>query len=56
MAAKKTKQVERDSIGIDWIVLTVSAIALSVVVVASAQAGERGLLANIASFVISTGA
>lgn len=56
VAAKKPKQTQRDSVGIDWIVLTASAIALSVVVVASAQAGERGLLASIANFVISTDA
>ena len=38
---------------VDWIVLTASAIALAVVIAASIQAGEKGLAANLASYVIS---
>ncbi|NNE53310.1 MAG: hypothetical protein HKN30_13040 [Sulfitobacter sp.] len=38
---------------VDWIVLTASAVALAIVIAASIQAGEKGLVANLASYVIS---
>ena len=42
--------------GIDWIVLTATALALAVVVAASIGAGERGLAAHLARGVIASDA
>jgi hypothetical protein len=39
---------------VDWIVLTATAVALSIVIAASIRAGEGGLAANLASYVTAT--
>lgn len=41
---------------VDWIVLAVSLVGVVIVVAASIQAGEAGLVANLGSYVMTTAA
>lgn len=41
-----------DAVTFDWIVMTAAAIGLVVVAIASIRAGENGLAASLASYVI----
>jgi hypothetical protein len=48
---KQDTSQKKGAIQVDWIVLTASAIGLAVVILASVQAGEGGLAANVMEFV-----
>lgn len=50
MNEQNTSQ-KKDAIQVDWIVMIASAIGLAVVIIASIQAGEGGLAANLVNLV-----
>lgn len=52
----KTEKKETAPRKVDWIVLTVSLVGLLIVIAASIQAGEAGLVASLGSYVITTAA
>lgn len=56
MSSIKERPNEKASgVTFDWIVMTAAAIGLVVVAIASIRAGENGLAASLASYVIPTG-
>lgn len=58
MIREKLTRLRQDcagTVGIDWIVLTASVVGLAVVVIASIQAGDDGLAANVSSYFASDG-
>ena len=48
---KQNTSRETDAIQVDWIIMIASAIGLAVVIMASIQAGEGGLAANVVDYV-----
>lgn len=55
MTPEKDKHGKRsDAVTFDWIVMTAAAIGLVIVAIASISAGENGLAASLASYVIPT--
>ena len=48
---QQKKPRKADAMQVDWIVLIASAIGLAIVIVASIQAGENGLAANLIELV-----
>lgn len=48
---QQEKPQKADAMQVDWIVLIASAIGLAIVIVASIQAGENGLAANLIELV-----
>jgi len=51
---KDTHDRTSDAVTFDWIVMTAAAIGLVVVAIASIKAGENGLAASLANYVIPT--
>ncbi|MCZ4256306.1 hypothetical protein O4H53_12215 [Sulfitobacter sp. G21635-S1] len=52
----KTEKKDSGSRKVDWIVLTVSLVGFLIVVAASIQAGEAGLVASLGHYVTATAA
>ena len=47
---RQSKKSGEDAVTVDWIILTAALIGLTVVSVASVQAGSDGLAANLGSY------
>jgi hypothetical protein len=54
--SKQDNRQKDDAIQVDWIVLTVSALGLVVVIIASIQAGDGALAANLVNYMSSVSA